>query len=57
MARPPRGVVVQAGARAVKTHVIEEYKARAKTVRCDCGWFGAADDFAIHRREVGATQS
>lgn len=57
MARPLRGVVVQAAPRAVKTHLIEEYKARAKTVRCDCGWFGSADDFALHRREVGATSS
>jgi hypothetical protein len=39
----------------VKSHLIEEYNARTNVVRCDCGWSGNADDFAVHRRAVGAT--
>jgi hypothetical protein len=55
MARPVRTSVAPNPLRPVKSHLIEEYNARTNVVRCDCGWSGNADDFAVHRRAVGAT--
>jgi hypothetical protein len=55
MARPMRSVVVPTPLRPAKSHLIEEYNARTNVVRCDCGWSGNADEFAVHRRAVGAS--
>src|ERR1035437_1978562 len=55
MARPMRSVVVPTPLRPAKSHLIEEYNARTNIVRCDCGWAGNADEFAVHRRAVGAS--
>jgi hypothetical protein len=55
MARPVRSAVSTTPLRPVKSHLIEDYNARTNVVRCDCGWSGSADDFAIHRRAVGAS--
>src|SRR5664280_2022421 len=54
MARPVRTADDTKPLRPVKSHLIEEYNARTNVVRCDCGWSGNADDFAVHRRAVGA---
>jgi hypothetical protein len=54
MARPARTATVTAPLRPAKSHLIEDYNARTNVVRCDCGWSGHADDFAVHRRSVGA---
>ncbi len=55
MARPARAAVATPTvARPVKSHLIEDYNARTNVVRCDCGWTGTADGFALHRRAVGA---
>jgi len=54
MARPVRTAVTPNPLRPAKSHLIEEYNARTNVVRCDCGWSGFADDFAVHRRAVGA---
>jgi hypothetical protein len=54
MARPVRTAVAPNPLRPVKSHLIEEYNARTNVVRCDCGWSGNADEFAVHRRAVGA---
>jgi len=54
MARPVRTAVTPNPLRPAKSHLIEEYNARTNIVRCDCGWSGLADDFAVHRRAVGA---
>jgi hypothetical protein len=54
MARPARTAVAPAQLRPAKSHLIEDYNARTNVVRCDCGWSGHADDFAVHRRSVGA---
>jgi hypothetical protein len=54
MARPVRTAVAPNPLRPVKSHLIEEYNARTNIVRCDCGWSGNADEFAVHRRAVGA---
>jgi hypothetical protein len=54
MARPARTAVALPPVRPAKSHLIEEYNARTNVVRCDCGWSGHADDFAVHRRSVGA---
>ena len=42
-------------AKGAGRHLIEDYNARTNVVRCDCGWSGNADEFAVHRRAVGAT--
>jgi hypothetical protein len=55
MARPMRSVVVPTPLRPAKSHLIEEYNARTNIVRCDCGWSGNAEEFAVHRRAVGAS--
>ncbi len=57
MVRPARSAVMSPPNRPVKSHLIEDYNARTNVVRCDCGWSGTADDFAIHRRNVGAASS
>lgn len=31
------------------THLIEEYKVKADTILCCCGWFGKASAFAKHQ--------
>ena len=56
MARPVRTAVAPNPLRPVKSHLIEEYNARTNIVRCDCGWTGNADDFAVHRRAVGTAR-
>jgi hypothetical protein len=50
-----RSVVVPNPLRPAKSHLIEEYNARTNVVRCDCGWSGNAEEFAVHRRAVGAS--
>jgi hypothetical protein len=55
MARPARSTLSPAPLRPAKSHLIEDYNARTNVVRCDCGWSGNADDFAVHRRAVGAS--
>jgi hypothetical protein len=57
MARPVRSATAQNPLRPAKTHVVDEYNARANVVKCDCGWTGTADDFAVHRRAVGAASA
>ncbi len=58
MVRPARSAVMTPSVvRPAKSHLIEDYNARTNVVRCDCGWSGNADDFAIHRRTVGATSA
>ena len=57
MARPVRTPVTPNPLRPAKSHLIEEYNARTNVVRCDCGWSGYADDFAVHRRAVGAAST
>ena len=54
MARPIRAAGAPNPLRPVKSHLIEDYNARTNVVRCDCGWTGNADEFAVHRRAVGA---
>jgi hypothetical protein len=51
MPNPLKSPVSSGPPRPIKTHLIEEYKARANTIRCDCGWTGSVDGFAAHRRE------
>ena len=55
MARPVRSTLSPAPLRPAKSHLIEDYNARTNIVRCDCGWSGNADDFAVHLRAVGAS--
>lgn len=44
-------------ARRDAMHLIDEYKVRADTVRCECGWFGPANEFQPHRKENGVALS
>jgi hypothetical protein len=55
MARPVRSTLSPAPPRPAKTHLIKDYNARTNVVHCDCGWSGSAEEFAVHRRAVGAS--
>ena len=36
------------------THLVDRYDAIAKTVTCDCGWYGPESEYQPHRKLLGA---